>query len=100
LRRLALNKKNLQCNFVIYLLYQKSSGAERSEEERDCSPAPAPIRQAGKNERLFFIHDIQNSNVYGVSTIIYYMIVKNLILCTTSPLYTVVANTTTQNKFK
>jgi hypothetical protein len=27
---------------------------ERSGEERDCSPAPAPIRQAGKKQEIFF----------------------------------------------
>ncbi len=39
------------------------------------------------------------SNVYGVSTIINHMIFENLIICIASPLCTLVANTTTQNKF-
>jgi hypothetical protein len=38
-----------------------SSGVEQSGEERDCSPAPAPFRQAGKIQEIFFLESASST---------------------------------------
>jgi hypothetical protein len=63
-------KKNLQCNLLF--IYSIKRAPERSKVEKRGTAVP-PMPQSGRQEKTrdyFLIHDIQKSNVYGVSTII------------------------------